>query len=121
MKNLILGLLGGGVVVQLLNFMVSARPNRRRLTAEALDSEITALEHTLQVLSDNIELTDRRHHLESEKMKLEIERLEKRVEELSKTIENLREENLKLRAMHHKPADSLSKPESDSHLSISPS
>lgn len=97
MKELILGLLGGGVVVQLLNLFISARPNRRRLTAEALDAEISALEHTLKVMTENIEIETRRHALERRELKEEILRLENRITELTESLDNLRTDNLRLR------------------------
>lgn len=96
MKELIFGLLGGGVVVQLLNLLVSARPSRRKLTAEALDVEIAVLERTLKVMSDNMEMTNQRHVAEINGLKSEIHRLEKRVGELTDMLEKVKIENLRL-------------------------
>ncbi len=97
MKELIIGLLGGGVAVQLLNLIINARPNRRQLTAKALDSEISALEHTLKILSDNVESQARIHAAERQELQREIERLRHQVAELTDTVATLRAENAKMR------------------------
>ena len=96
MKELILGLLGGGAVVQLLNILISARPNRRKLTAEALDVEIGVLERTLKVMNDNMEMTNNRHKVEINDLKSEIHRLEQKISELSDAMEKVKIENLRL-------------------------
>ena len=96
MKELILGLLGGGAVVQLLNILISARPNRRKLTAEALDVEVGVLERTLKVMNHNMELTNQRHKAEIDALKAEIHRLEQRISELTDAMEKVKIENLRL-------------------------
>ena len=41
MKELIIGLLGGGTLVQLINIVINARSSRRQQEAQALDTEIS--------------------------------------------------------------------------------
>lgn len=82
MKEIILGILGGGAFVQLLNFLFTLRQNRRQLNASALGGEVEALERTIRVLSENIERENKRHNEESERLRTQIGRLEEEVSEL---------------------------------------
>lgn len=99
MTELIIGLLGGGALVKLIEILLNARPNRRRLTAQALDTEIATLEHTLKIVGENVESEARRHAAERQLLKDEITSLRRRVDELSESVANLRGENIMLRSM----------------------
>lgn len=98
MKELIIGLLGGGVFAEVLNIIIGAKANRRKLQAEALDTEVTTMEHTLRVLADNMDREIKRHDLECERMQAEIAELKQRVCQLTDTVNSLRAENRALRA-----------------------
>lgn len=97
-NELIIGLLGGGTLVQLVNLLINARTSRRQQQAQALDSEISALEHTLKVISDNIDLETRRHSLERRELEEEISALKQRVAELNEIVESLQADNSRLRS-----------------------
>lgn len=99
MTELIIGLLGGGTLVQLINLLINARSSRRQQQAQALDTEISALEHTLKIVSENAEIESRRHSLERQELREEIDSLKKRLCRLSDDIDTLRSENLRLRSM----------------------
>lgn len=79
MKELIIGLLGGGTLVQLINIFINARSSRRQQEAQALDTEISALEHTLKIVSENIEIETRRHSLERQELREEILSLKQQI------------------------------------------
>jgi peptidoglycan hydrolase CwlO-like protein len=97
MKELLMGLLGGGVMVQLFNAIVSARPTQRQMNATALGSEVEALEKTINLLKDNLEAEIMRHAAERKELMERIEMLNGRIQELGKAIEVLREENHNLK------------------------
>lgn len=82
MIEIILGILGGGTLVQLINLLVTYRQNRRQLNASALGGEVEALERTIRLLQENLERETQRHNQESERLRSQIERLEKEVCEL---------------------------------------
>lgn len=99
MTELIIGLLGGGTLVQLINLLINARSSRRQQQAQALDTEISALEHTLKIVNDNAEIETRRHSLERQELRQEIDTLKKRLSTLSDDVEALRSENMRLRSL----------------------
>lgn len=86
MNDIVLGLLGGGVLVQLLNILFTFRQNRRQLNASALGGEVEALERTIKVLSDNLVRETARHNEESERLRAQIRRLEQEVVELREQL-----------------------------------
>ncbi len=87
MTEIILGVLGGGAAVQLVNTLAMVRQNRRRLNAEALGLEIAALERTIEVLQKNFELENERHRKEVAALRAEIERLRSRMESVGISYE----------------------------------
>lgn len=97
MTELIVGLLGGGTLVQLINLLVNARTSRRQKQAEALDAEISALEHTLKIVSESVEIESRRHSLERQELKEEINTLRCRLNRLNELVATLQVENARLR------------------------
>ena len=55
MRELFIGLFGGGAVVQLLNMLLTYRQNRRQMNATALGTEVEALERAIRIISENLE------------------------------------------------------------------
>lgn len=98
MKELIIGLLGGGTLVQLINLLLNARSSRRQQQAQALDTEISALEHTIKILSESIDIETRRHSLERQELREEIVALKRQIATLIENVETLKTENLRLRS-----------------------
>jgi len=90
MNDIIIGLLGGGALVQLLNMLFTLRQNRRQLNASALGGEVEALERTIKVLSDNLERETARHQEESRRLRDEIRRLETEVSDLRRQLADIR-------------------------------
>jgi len=93
MKELIIGLLGGGALVEIVRMMLNNRVDKRKMHAEALDSEVTTMEHTLRVLADNMDRQIQRHNEEREHLLSEIAGLRSQVAELKESVEALRAEN----------------------------
>lgn len=90
MKELIIGLLGGGVITQLASLLLSARGNNRQLNANALGSEVEALERTINLLRSNLEAEFARHEQERVALLSEIETLRNRVRELQLQVAELK-------------------------------
>lgn len=99
MKELIIGLLGGGTLVQLINIFINARSSRRQQEAQALDTEISALEHTLKIVSENIEIETRRHSLERQELREEILSLKQQIARQNDDITALKNDNMRLRSL----------------------
>ena len=99
MKELIIGLLGGGTLVQLINIVINARSSRRQQEAQALDTEISALEHTLKIVSENIEIETRRHSLERQELREEILSLKQQIARQNDDITALKNDNMRLRSL----------------------
>ncbi len=99
MKELIIGLLGGGTLVQLINIFINARSSRRQQEAQALDTEISALEHTLKIVSENIEIETRRHSLERQELRDEILSLKQQIARQNDDIAALKNDNMRLRSL----------------------
>ena len=95
MKELIIGLLGGGTLVQLINIFINARSSRRQQEAQALDTEISALEHTLKIVSANIEIETRRHSLERQELREEILSLKQQIARQNDDIAALKNDNMR--------------------------
>ena len=114
MKELIIGLLGGGTLVQLINLLLNARSSRRQQQAQALDTEISSLEHTIKILSESIDIETRRHSLERQELREEIVALKRQIATLIENVETLKTENLRLRS-------SLGMADFDSELLNTPS
>lgn len=72
MLEILLGLLGGGGAVQLLNMFINRSASRRQMNAESLGKEVEALERTIVVLESTFEK-------EVNRLRGEIDRLEKEV------------------------------------------
>lgn len=97
MTELVLGLLGGGAAVQIINFILTLRQNRRRMDAEALGAEVSALEKTILLLYNNFEreVAAHKHDVRELQEQLELLRrskalLEKEVARLRAQVERLR-------------------------------
>ena len=114
MKELIIGLLGGGTLVQLINLLLNARSSRRQQQAQALDTEISAREHTIKILSESIDIETRRHSLERQELREEIVALKRQIATLIENVETLKTENLRL-------SSSLGMADFDSELLNTPS
>jgi hypothetical protein len=97
MKELILGLFGGGVVVQLLNTLIHRTANQRQLNANALGTEVSALERTIVLLRENLEAEIQRHDRERQLLTERIDALTAQTLSLTADIAQLREENATLR------------------------
>ena len=99
MKELIIGLLGGVTLVQLNNIFIKARSSRRQQEAQALDTEISALEHTLKIVSENIEIETRRHSLERQELREEKLSLKQQIARQNDDIAALKNDNMRLRSL----------------------
>lgn len=75
MNEIIIGLLGGGVLVEVLNLVLNRRASRRQMDATSLGTEVTALEAAISTLQGNLERTTAYYQSE-------IERLQGRIREL---------------------------------------
>lgn len=90
MKELILGLFGGGAVVQAINYLLTLRQNRRQMNATALGTEVEALERTIKVIYENLERQNLTHRSEVESLQKELAALRKRCRELELEVMRLR-------------------------------
>lgn len=90
MMSIILSLLGGGALVELLNFAFHYRSNRRQLNANALGTEVEALERTITVLKESLEAEIERHNREREQLTQRIADLNAKVESLSDELRRVR-------------------------------
>ncbi len=99
MKELLIGLLGGGAIVQLVSTLSNLRPARRHANASALGAEVEALEKTIKTLGDNFNAEMERHRAERDSLRQEISELNARISELNESILSLRRENSMLRSM----------------------
>lgn len=98
MNELIIALLGGGVLAQLAGTLATLRQNRRRIDADSLGTEVAALEKTISLLSDNYERQAQSHRAETESLRADVASLRARVNELTGEVERLNAENRRLRA-----------------------
>lgn len=99
MPELIMGLFGGGVIGQMVSSILTARPNRRQINAQALGTEVAALERTIRLLRENMEAEIKAHAEERESLRQEIRGLNSRIASLNESIAELRAENAQLRNM----------------------
>lgn len=90
MTTLLIGLLGGGTLVQLIQLLIQRRSFGRKTDAEALGGEVEALEKAIATLRNNLDAEVERHDTERR-------RFESRIAELEGQIANLEEENRRLR------------------------
>ena len=86
MTTLLIGLLGGGTLVQLIQLLIQRRSFGRKTDAEALGGEVEALEKAIATLRNNLDAEVER-------------RFESRIAELEGQIANLEEENRRLRKL----------------------
>lgn len=82
MKEIIIGLLGGGALVQLLNVAGTLRQSRRSLDSQSLGNEVAALEKTITLLQDNFEREVKRHQTEVAALRAEIVSLRSELDSL---------------------------------------
>lgn len=82
MKDVMIGLLGGGTIVQILNLLLTGRPARRRANADALGAEVAALEKTINVIYSRFEDLAMRYATETAALRSEIDSLRSRIVEL---------------------------------------
>lgn len=92
LSPLLIGLFGGGAIVQLLQLFVTRRQSARRTDADALGAEVQALENAINTLRRNLDAETERH----EKTRA---RLEARISDLEAQISDLRAENLRLHSL----------------------
>jgi peptidoglycan hydrolase CwlO-like protein len=97
MKEIILAILGGGAAVELLNVVLHRTANSRQLNANALGSEVAALERTIVLLRENLEAEIQRHDRERQALTDRIDKLSEKIVTLNADIESLRKENAMLR------------------------
>lgn len=90
MKEMLIGLLGGGALVQLFTGLATLRQNRRQMNASALGAEVEALEKTIAVLSANMERQNEVHRAEVEAMRSEIADLQRSKTALETEVRRLR-------------------------------
>lgn len=95
MTDLIIGLLGGGALVQLASLLTTWRQNRRQMAASALGGEVEALEKTIAVLNSNFEQATERHRRETNELRDELERLRRECSSLRAEVMRLRENRLR--------------------------
>ena len=91
MKEIIIALLGGGAAVQVANTLATLRQNRRQLNAEALGTEVAALERTISVLRENFERENERQREEITVLRQEIRFLHNENGRLQVEINRLRQ------------------------------
>ena len=82
MKEIIIGLLGGGALVQLVNMLATLRPSRRSIDSQSLGNEVAALEKTITVLQDNFDREVKRHQAEGAALRAEITSLRSELDTL---------------------------------------
>ncbi len=92
MTTLLIGLLGGGTLVQLIQLLIQRRSFGRKTDAEALGGEVEALEKAIATLRNNLDAEVERHDTERR-------RFESRIAELEGQIANMEEENRRLRKL----------------------
>lgn len=86
MKEIIIALLGGGAFVQLCHMLGTLTPERRRTNAEALGTEVAALERTINVIYKQFEESVQRHAGEVASLREEIKRLQDEVARLEQQV-----------------------------------
>ena len=97
-ETLIVSLLGGGVLTQIVTAVLHARQNARQLNANALGTEVQALERTISLLKENLEAEIKRHDREREQLMGRITQLEEQAEKMRATLKQLHMENVRLSA-----------------------
>lgn len=95
--ELIIGLLGGGVVSQLVQALVNRRAAGRQMNAGALTTEVEAMSQTIRLLRESMEEEIKSHAAEREALMREVRRLHRRVSALTEAMHRLRVENRRLR------------------------
>ncbi len=90
MTDLLIGILGGGAVVQLVDTVIHRRQNARQINANALGTEVQALERTIVLLKENLEAEMERHRRDRDDLLARITELERRNEEMHRELEHLR-------------------------------
>lgn len=101
MRELFIGLFGGGAVVQLLNMLLTYRQNRRQMNATALGTEVEALERAIRIISENLERQNAEHRKEVAELQNEVETLRMRCRELERELTLLRGHGRTLIATPH--------------------
>lgn len=96
MTELIIGLLGGGALVQLATLLTTWRQSRRQIDAGALGGEVEALEKTINVLHSNFEQANERHRREQAELLDELQRLRAECASLRAEVVRLRQERMYL-------------------------
>lgn len=89
MTTLLLGLLGGGTLVQLLQLLLHLRQDSRNANATALGAEVQALESAIEALRNNLTAETRRYEDERRRLEERISKLEARIQLLLQENENL--------------------------------
>ncbi|MBD5221688.1 MAG: hypothetical protein HDS70_04880 [Bacteroidales bacterium] len=82
LTELIIGLLGGGVAVQLLQTLLTLRQSRRQISSAALGGEVTAMQEAIRTLQENLENSTRYYRGEIERLQAHIRQLETTLEAL---------------------------------------
>lgn len=82
MTELIIGLLGGGVAVQLVQTLLTLRQNRRAIASTALGAEVTALETAIRILQENLATTTAYYQDEIGRLRTQIAHLEGIISEM---------------------------------------
>lgn len=90
MRELFIGLFGGGAVVQLLNMLLTYRQNRRQMNATALGTEVEALERAIRIISENLERQNAEHRKVVAELQNEVDTLRKRCRDLERELILLR-------------------------------
>lgn len=76
LTELLIGLMGGGVLVQLVQTLLTLRQNRRQINSAALGSEVSAMQEAIRTLQENLENTTRYYRGEIERLQTHIRQLE---------------------------------------------
>ena len=90
MRELFIGLFGGGAVVLLLNMLLTYRQNRRQMNATALGTEVEALERAIRIISENLERQNAEHRKVVAELQNEVDTLRKRCRDLERELILLR-------------------------------
>lgn len=98
--ELIIGLLGGGVVSQMVQALVNRRAAGRQMNANALSTEVEAMSQTIKLLRESMEEEIRNHAAEREALLREVRRLHRRVNALTEALHRLRAHNAQF-TMHN--------------------
>lgn len=117
LSDLLLGLFGGGAIVQLLQTLINRRATRRQLNANALGTEIEALEHTIAVLRTTLDAEMERHERERRALLERIEQLNAAVSSLSERVYPRRGTTRQRRPV---PSDTTLRPADDSPFRLRP-